>query len=120
MVAGCKFKRACRKGILLKLNPNQTPLPTRRGSGLRLGLSSPVTAGRGSGRGRAPLGGLSVPASTSSRSGSLPVTASGGSESALGGNLTVSNLGLLNLLLLLLSFGVAVEVQIGHDIPLSL
>lgn len=105
------------------LKPCSTNLPGRS-SGLSgsSGVRSPVTTG-----------GLGVPAGSSTSglrgseagAGNLPITtSSGGSEAGLRDNSLLSTGGsLLSLTLdslLLLSFGIAVEVEIDHDVPVNL
>jgi hypothetical protein len=119
-----------------RYSKHNLPLSGGRCSG---GLGAPalvaslhIASGGGSGTGGSPVRGLSVPASAGSSSlrsestsrcaGDLPL-ASEAIGNGLGTDLVgTGSLGLLDTsgVLVLLRFGVAVEVQISHDVPLGL
>jgi len=97
-------------------------------------LGAPALSGGLSGTGGSPVGRIGVPAAAGSLSSSLGSegTSSGARDLPLAGEASLDgtsanligagNLGLLHTgrVLVLLGLGVAVEVQIGHDVPLSL
>jgi hypothetical protein len=112
-------------------------LPLSGGGALSSGSLSTPALGSGSSRGArggSPVGTISVPgaasggsslrgeSSTSGGAGNLPLAGEASLNGARADLVSAGDLGLLNAggVLVLLSLGVAVEVQIGHDVPFGL